>query len=160
MSVRHTKSNVGLIAVRAALAALAGFALIAAGAVSADPVSSADSAWSPLPIERDDVPSDPLEKRGQEVFDQRCAACHGEVPDDIFGPRFLPPMPGTQALAARYQGAMPAALEARTDLTAEYIAAIVREGLNSMPFFRPTEVSDEDLQALVAYLTRNNAVAE
>jgi len=143
---------------RAAVARLAlglSIALVTTTAVFADPASSDDSAWLPLPAERDDVPSDPLEKRGQEVFDQRCAACHGEIPEDVFGARFLPPMPGTQALQARYRGELPAALEARTDLTPEYIAAVVRDGLRSMPFFRPTELSDDDLAALTAYLTRD-----
>ena len=98
--------------------------------------------------------SDPRERRGQEVFDQRCAACHGEVPDSSFGPAFLPPMPGTQALRRRYGEVLPALLEERTDLSAEYIEAVVRDGLGSMPFFRPTELSRDDLEALVAYLTR------
>jgi len=35
-----------------------------------------------------------------------------------------------------------------------YVTAIVRGGLNSMPFFRPTELSGDDLTALDAYLTR------
>jgi len=137
--------------VRTALGLVIAFA---ASSISADPASSADSAWLPLPAQRDVVPSDPLERRGQEVFDQRCAACHGEIPQEVFGPRFLPPMPGTQALQARYRGELPAALEARTDLTPELITAVVRDGLRSMPFFRPTELSDDDLEALVAYLTR------
>ena len=63
-------------------------------------------------------------------------------------------MAGTQALQARYNGAKPAELEQRTDLTPEFVKAIVRGGLNSMPFYRPTELSDEDLTALGAYLTR------
>jgi hypothetical protein len=72
----------------------------------------------------------------------------------MIGPPYLPPMPGTQALEARYRGARPAALEERTDLTAEFVNAIVRGGLSSMPFYRPTELSAEDLTALNAYLTR------
>jgi hypothetical protein len=32
----------------------------------------------------------------------------------------------------------------------------VRNGITIMPFFRKTEVSDSDLDALIAYLTRNN----
>lgn len=147
----------GLTVTALGLSSLLG--LFGVSAVLADPASSADSAWTPLPIERDATLSDPLEQRGREVFDQRCAACHAEIPDETFGPRFLPAMPGTQALEARYQGALPAALEKRTDLTPEYIEAVVRDGLRSMPFFRPTEVSDEDLEALVAYLTRKRDAA-
>jgi len=153
MSAGRANSTAAFLS-RLALAVLAPASLLGAAAVSADPASSADSAWSALPPERADVPGDPLERRGQEVFDQRCAACHGEIPDEIFGPRFLPPMPGTQALEARYRGELPAALEARTDLAPEHVAAVVREGLRSMPGFRPTEVSDDDLEALTAYLTR------
>ncbi len=99
------------------------------------------------------VPKDARERRGREVFEQRCAACHAAVPKDMIGPPYMPPMAGTQALQARYKGAKPAELEQRTDLTA-FVTAIVRGGLNSMPFFRPTELSDDDLTALGAYLTR------
>ena len=63
-------------------------------------------------------------------------------------------MAGTQALQARYKDAKPAELEQRTDLTADFVKASVRGGLNSMPFFRPTELSDDDLSTLGAYLTR------
>jgi mono/diheme cytochrome c family protein len=142
------------------VAAIGLSALLGMAAASADPASSADSAWLPLPSEHDAVSSDPLEKRGQEVYDQRCVACHGAIPEEIFGPTFLPPMPGTQVLRARYGDALPAELERRTDLSREYITAVVRTGLGSMPFFRPTELSDEDLEALVAYLTRDRSAAE
>ena len=65
-------------------------------------------------------------------------------------------MPGTDALAAKYKGAKPARLEERTDLTPEFIKTFVRNGVSVMPFFRKTELSDADLEALSAYLTRNN----
>jgi mono/diheme cytochrome c family protein len=123
----------------------------------ADPAATAGSAWSPLPREPSAAGGNALETRGKEVFDQRCAACHGPIPEETYGPAFLPPMPGTQALAARYRGALPAPLEQRTDLVAEYVRNVVRNGFISMPFFRPTEVSNEDLDALVAWLTRRRA---
>jgi mono/diheme cytochrome c family protein len=136
------------------LVAVGFLSFLGARALSADPVSSAQSAWSPLPAPAGSALDDPLEQRGQEVFHERCAACHGPIPKDLIGPPYLPPMPGTQALRARYRGAVPAELEQRTDLTVEFVTAIVRGGLNSMPFFRPTELSDDDLTALAAYLTR------
>ena len=139
---------------RLRIAALACAALLVASAASADPVSSAQTAWSPLPARAGDSLKDPREQRGREVFQQRCAACHNAIPKDGIGPPYLPPMAGTQALQARYKGAKPAELEQRTDLTADFVKAIVRSGLNSMPFFRPTELSDDDLSALGAYLTR------
>ena len=128
--------------------------LFGATAAAADPVASAQTAWSPLPARAGDALKDPREQRGREVFQQRCAACHAAIPKDGIGPPYLPAMAGTQALQARYKGAKPAELEQRTDLTVEFVKAIVRGGLNSMPFFRPTELSDDDLSALGAYLTR------
>lgn len=135
-------------------AAIALLGLLGSSSAAADAASSADSAWLALPIERTEALSDPRERRGQEVFEQRCAACHGPIPENMIGPAFLPPMPGTQVLQRRYADALPAALEERTDLSGEYIETVVRKGLRSMPFFRPTELSRDDLEALVAYLTR------
>jgi len=139
---------------RLAIVALAGAAMLGAAAASADPVSSAQTAWLPLPPRAENALKDPREQRGREVFQQRCAACHAAIPKDGIGPPYLPPMAGTQALQARYKGAKPAELEQRTDLTVDFVKAIVRGGLNSMPFFRPTELSDDDVSALGAYLTR------
>jgi hypothetical protein len=51
---------------------------------------------------------------------------------------------------------VPAVLDQRSDLVPEFIEVIVRQGISFMPQFRKTEVSDADLQALTAYLTRNN----
>lgn len=90
-----------------------------------------------------------LVEQGNQVFDTWCIACHGEPANPI-------DMIGTQRLQERYQGALPAKLEDRTNLTPEYIEAIVRGGISLMPFFRKTEISDEDMVALKAYLTRNN----
>lgn len=135
--------------------AIAIVGVLLAGAANADPATSKETAWAPLTkAAAQPVPKDARERRGQEVFEQRCAACHAAVPKDMIGPPYMPPMAGTQALGARYKGAKPAELELRTDLTAPFVAAIVRNGLNSMPFYRPTELSDDDLTALGAYLAR------
>jgi len=83
-------------------------------------------------------------ERGHRVYQKWCFPCHGPGSDK----------PGTIALAAR--GQKPAALEQRTDLTAPVIKTPVRHGVFYMPIFRKTEVSDADLDAIVAYLTRNN----
>jgi hypothetical protein len=46
-------------------------------------------------------------------------------------------------------------LEERRDLTPELVALFVRRGGGgAMPSFRPTEVSNDDLKALGAYLAR------
>ena len=84
--------------------------------------------------------------RGEAVYQYWCNACHG--------PEML--KPGTAALAIKYQGALPAALTERTDMVPEFVELMVRTGVSMMPFFRPTEVSNADLDALTAYLTDNS----
>jgi (+)-pinoresinol hydroxylase len=81
-------------------------------------------------------------REGQRLYDYWCAACHAPGPGH----------PGTQALEARYGGAMPGALEDRTNLTPEFVAGFVRNGFSVMPFFRKTEINDEQLAAIGAYL--------
>jgi hypothetical protein len=49
---------------------------------------------------------------------------------------------------------LPAALAERTDMTPDIVKHWVREGISMMPFFRPTEISNADLEALARYLTR------
>ena len=79
---------------------------------------------------------------GKTVFDKWCAPCHGDGPGK----------PGTAALQALYKGVKPAMLEQRTDLAPEFTRAIVRTGVSVMPFFRKTEISDAELDALSKYL--------
>ena len=96
----------------------------------------------------------PSEKNGKAVFDKWCAPCHGAVAPQrtMFGGSALP---GTAALAVKYQGKVPAVLEQRTDLKPAYIKTVVRHGLYGMPITRKTEVSDAELDDVAAYLTTN-----
>jgi mono/diheme cytochrome c family protein len=89
--------------------------------------------------------------RGQELFDYWCATCHGPG----IGNDGAPYLPGEAALRAKYQGALPALLQERTDMTPELVKHYVRAGITIMPFFRKTEISDADLDAIASYLTRN-----
>ena len=82
---------------------------------------------------------------GRDAYLYSCAICHGRGPGN----------PGTVALQAKYGGKSPALLEERTDLTAATVRFFVRRGTSIMPFFRKTEVSDADLAAIAAYLTRS-----
>ncbi|HEX6998102.1 MAG TPA: cytochrome c [Gammaproteobacteria bacterium] len=79
---------------------------------------------------------------GKAVFDKWCEPCHGDGPGK----------PGTAALQALYNGQKPALLEERTDLTPEITKSFVRSGVSVMPFFRKTEISDAELEALAEYL--------
>jgi mono/diheme cytochrome c family protein len=96
----------------------------------------------------------PSETNGKAVFDKWCTPCHGAVaPKNVmFGTGALA---GTSALAVKYKGKLPAVLEERTDLTSVMIKSVVRHGLYGMPITRKTEVSDAELEDVVAYLTRN-----
>jgi (+)-pinoresinol hydroxylase len=84
----------------------------------------------------------PTLEHGAQVFEKWCLPCHGQ------GDQF----PGTVALDVKYQGKLPGALQERTDLVPDFVKAVVRTGVTVMPFFRKTEVSDADLDALAAFL--------
>ena len=88
-------------------------------------------------------------QRGAAVYQEWCAPCHSSGRGN----------PGTAALAVKYkdrQPAVPAVLTDRTDLTPQSIRFFVRKGVSVMAPFRKTEISDADLEALSAYLMRNN----
>jgi mono/diheme cytochrome c family protein len=85
--------------------------------------------------------------RGKLSFDYWCAACHTAKP--VEGGR---PAPGTYALQVKFNGTKPAALEQRDDLAPEFTKYVIRRGQHGMPFFRKTEISDKDMDAIAAYL--------
>ena len=94
-------------------------------------------------------------ERGRAKFEHTCAPCHADgVGDD--GRAMLP---GTDALRIKYQGALPALLEKRTDLNGDAIRMFVRRGTWSMPPFRPTEVTERDIQDIAAYLAQSSRAA-
>lgn len=84
----------------------------------------------------------PSAAHGRQVFAYWCAPCHAGGPGH----------PGTDALAAKYKGSLPAELEQRMNLPASLIRGVVRNGISVMPIFRKTEISDADLADIVAYL--------
>jgi mono/diheme cytochrome c family protein len=94
-----------------------------------------------------DAQGTPAAKPGGDTYQYWCATCHGRGPGN----------PGTTALAAKYKGALPGVLEDRTDLTPQAVRFAVRRGTSIMPFFRKTEISDADLDAITQYLTRRPA---
>ena len=81
---------------------------------------------------------------GNALYQYWCATCHGAGPGH----------PGTTALAAKYKGKVPGVLEERSDLTPQAVKLFVRRGTSIMPFFRKTEVSNTELDAIADYLTR------
>ena len=91
-------------------------------------------------------------EHGNRAFQYSCAPCHGKGK----GMGTRPFLPGTDALNVKYKGTQPPLLEDRTNLTPEVVRYFVRNGIESMPSFRKTELSDADLDAIAAYLTRNS----
>ena len=87
--------------------------------------------------------TDDTQVQGKQVYDHWCTPCHGPSPLK----------PGTAALEVKYKGNPVAVLEERDDMTPEFVTVIVRQGISIMPFFRDTEISDSDLEAMSAYLT-------
>ncbi len=59
----------------------------------------------------------------------------------------------SRAHAAAAHGVKTPVLEERQDLTQKTIETAVRKGVDIMPRFRKTEITDADLAAIVAYLT-------
>jgi mono/diheme cytochrome c family protein len=94
----------------------------------------------------------PAIAQGKMVFDQWCLGCHARMGGEsgAFG---FPPA-GTNRLREKYKDTVPAALEDRVDLTPELLRVAVRQGLPIMPPLRKTEVTDADLEAVIAYLTQ------
>jgi cytochrome c5 len=89
---------------------------------------------------------------GETVYNKWCKPGHDEHPTHA----------GTHALKLKYEGAKAAHILDRTDLTAERIREVVRGGSAMMPAFRKTEISDEELDALIYFMLetskqRNNA---
>jgi mono/diheme cytochrome c family protein len=77
----------------------------------------------------------------QELFAARCLKCHGDGGTGTF-------------MLARRIGKDKALLAERTDLQAEYVRFVVRNGIVSMPAITRVEVTDDELAAIVRYLTR------
>ena len=91
---------------------------------------------------------------GQQLFQYWCATCHAPEPreDGML-------LPGTETLQNRYQGTVPAALEQRVGLPPSVVELVIRKGIGAMPQFRKTEISDEDMHAIAAYLDHQSGGA-
>lgn len=82
--------------------------------------------------------------QGRAVYERWCAACHDPGLHH----------PGTNALTTKYAGVKSGVIVDWTDLSAALVRHWVRHGISVMPHFRKTEISDLELEALAAYLSR------
>jgi mono/diheme cytochrome c family protein len=87
-------------------------------------------------------------ERGEAKYTHTCAPCHGRG----LGDDGREALPGTAALEIKYRGAVPAVLEDRPGLSYEVLQPFVRNGSWSMPPFRPTELTDDEIRDIAAYL--------
>ncbi len=92
---------------------------------------------------------DPVaQEQGRGIYVHYCADCHDAGEGH----------PGTMRLAARLDAGN-AVLTTRADLAPEYVKLIVRNGLGMMPAFRPSEVTDAELDVLAGYVVNANDTA-
>lgn len=80
-------------------------------------------------------------RTGADLFASKCALCHQKGGW------------ATRALAKRVPLDQ-AELLNRKDLPADYVKQVVRRGIGSMPQFTPTDLSDEELDRLAAWLEK------
>lgn len=79
---------------------------------------------------------------GAILYQRYCAGCHDAGPAH----------PGTMLL--KQLGREHAPLVGRPDLDPAYVRAVVRNGLIEMPPFRPTELTEAQLDAVIAHINR------
>jgi (+)-pinoresinol hydroxylase len=93
-------------------------------------------------------------ERGAVVYEAWCVACHAPVPEGTA----LAPRAGVQQLQLKYDGTLSPYITQRPDLAnADVLRAFLRNGVGSMPPFRRTEISDDDIAALAAYFRLTSA---
>lgn len=80
----------------------------------------------------------------ERLYVEKCSMCHRQMGM------------GTVILARRIDPKI-ARLEARDDLTADYVIAAARQGIGNMPRISRGEVSDAQLAQIARYLARNNS---
>jgi mono/diheme cytochrome c family protein len=88
---------------------------------------------------------DGAQDRAIAVFNRVCTSCHA------------PAGWATRTLARRMP-ADQAPIANRRDLTPDFLRAVVRNGIGSMPRFTPTDLSDREIDALAAWLSAGKAM--
>lgn len=78
---------------------------------------------------------------GEAIYKANCSHCHDPGMDN----------PGTQQLT-KTRGEENGVLLDRENLVDAYVKTIVRNGLNGMPTFKPTQITEGELDALAEFL--------
>lgn len=82
---------------------------------------------------------------GERLYGRECAFCH------------VGRNTGTMMLEKRLPKGVPAQLHERTDLSPDYVKAVVRNGLINMPPLSRAELTDAELDRIARYLAKGNA---
>ena len=131
--------------IRFTLLLLTVFLLYACGDQSNDNAEQqGDIKIATSPVKAATTSASPID--GQQIYEFKCLPCHAEGPGH----------PGTMRLAIR-SGEDQSVLTKRDNLTADYIKIIVRQGLLEMPPFRPSEITDSELEALADYIAKKES---
>ena len=78
---------------------------------------------------------------GEAIYQTNCSHCHDPGMNN----------PGTQQLT-KTRGEENGILIDRDNLVDVYVKTIVRNGLNGMPTFKPTQITESELDALAEFL--------
>ena len=124
--------TIGLIA-----ASLMALSLAACSQGSEQPAGEAPQGGPPPAPAPITLASRPDATGGEAAFVEKCIMCHG--PNGM----------GTGLLARRMEVSL---LEARDDLTKDYVITAARQGIGNMPAIPRGEVSDEQLAQIADYL--------
>jgi mono/diheme cytochrome c family protein len=83
-------------------------------------------------------------RSGEALFSNRCGACHlaGGMGTNLL----------TKQRMMAGESAETGMLANRTDLTAEYVKSVVRQGKVAMPRLSRVEVTDPELESIAKYL--------
>ncbi|AMO71236.1 c-type cytochrome [Sphingorhabdus sp. M41] len=137
---------------RLGLAALALLTACGSGATDTQQIANGQEGGPPPPppyqMRAELPPGDRLTagKSGADLFSNRCGSCH------------LAGGMGTNLLTVqRMKAGEPpetGLLTNRTDLTADYIKAVVRDGKMAMPRISRVEATDAELDAIAKYLAK------
>lgn len=87
-----------------------------------------------------------VQSDGEALFSNRCGSCHlagGMGTNLLTKQQMMAGQPPEKGL-----------LTNRTDLTADYVKTVVRQGKVAMPRLSRTEVTDTELKAIAAYLSK------
>lgn len=100
-----------------------------------------ETAADSVPVTSEETSEQSSADTGKQTYELFCAGCHNAGEGHA----------GTMQLAL-LKGEEKSVITDRDDLNAEYIRFVVRDGLLEMAPFRPTDISDSELDSVIQYI--------